>query len=86
MALVRETSSLCARRLEKQDGWRTLLAQALADRTGSGRPPTLAESVRAAATLDCLNIALEHWSADTAAADRGTLVDQAFAALAGPTT
>ncbi|MFE3071409.1 TetR family transcriptional regulator [Streptomyces sp. NPDC059247] len=84
LSLVASTSALCARRLEKQDSWRTLLAQALADRTGDTRPATLAESVRAAAALDCLNIALEHWSTDGATTDLDALVDQAFTVLTAP--
>ncbi|GAA3023233.1 TetR family transcriptional regulator [Kitasatospora albolonga] len=84
LALVAETSLLCARRLEKQDGWRTLLARALATRTGTDRSATLAQSVRAAAALDCLNIALEQWSADGARGDLGHLVDETFAVLTPP--
>ncbi|MGW1280999.1 TetR/AcrR family transcriptional regulator [Streptomyces tsukubensis] len=80
--LVRETSSLCARRLEKQDGWRTLLARALAERDGAGRSAGLVQSVLAAAALDCLNAALEHWAAAGGHPDLTALVDEAFAVLA----
>ncbi|MEU3598615.1 TetR family transcriptional regulator [Streptomyces sp. NPDC006798] len=81
-ALVRETSSLCARRLEKQDGWRTALARSLAERSGSSGPGTLAQTVRAAAALDCLNVALDHWTASDGRADLDALLDEAFAVLA----
>ncbi|MET8831697.1 hypothetical protein ABZX40_38480 [Streptomyces sp. NPDC004610] len=80
--LVRQTSSLCARRLEKQDGWRTVLARALAERSGSPDPGTLAQTVRAAAALDCLNVALDHWIASDGRANLDALLDEAFAVLA----
>ncbi|MER7045067.1 acyl-CoA-like ligand-binding transcription factor [Streptomyces jumonjinensis] len=80
--LVQETSSLCARRLEKQDGWHALLARALAERKGSGTPAGLAQSVLAAAALDCLNAALEHWAAAEGRSDLTALIDEAFAVLA----
>ncbi|GAA4627865.1 TetR family transcriptional regulator [Actinoallomurus vinaceus] len=80
--LVRGTSALCARQLEKQHGWRPALAQALAERSGSSRPATLGQSVRAAAALDCLNVALDHWTASDGRLDLVDLLDEAFAALA----
>ncbi|MEE1758101.1 MULTISPECIES: TetR family transcriptional regulator [unclassified Streptomyces] len=79
--LVRDTPALCARQLEKQHGWRPTLAKALAERHGSPGPPTLAETVRAAAALDCLNIALDHWTASDGDLDLVALLDEAFAAL-----
>ena len=80
--LVRDTSALCARQLEKQHGWRPALAQALAERSGTSRPATLGQSVRAAAALDCLNVALDHWTASDGRLDLIDLLDEAFAALA----
>jgi AcrR family transcriptional regulator len=80
--LVRETPALCARHLEKQFSWRPALAEALAERAGTGRP-TLAHSVRAAAALDCLNVALDHWLASDGDLDLVTLLDESFAALGG---
>ena len=79
--LVRETPALCARQLEKQHGWRPALARALAERAGSTEPATLAQTVRAAAALDCLNVALDHWTASEGALDLVELLDEAFAAL-----
>ena len=79
--LVRQTPALCARQLEKQGGWRTKLAQALTDRMGAGKPATLAHAVRAAAALDCLNVALDYWIASDGALDLPTLLEEAFAAL-----
>ncbi|GAA4085629.1 TetR/AcrR family transcriptional regulator [Streptomyces shaanxiensis] len=84
--LVRDTPALCARQLEKQHGWRPALARALAERAGSsaGSPAaaTLGQTVRAAAALDCLNVAVEHWSASDGRLDLVELLDEAFAALA----
>ncbi|MEV6133733.1 TetR/AcrR family transcriptional regulator [Streptomyces violaceusniger] len=82
--LVRNTPALCARLLEKQNGWRPVLAQALAERPGGDpRPTPLALSVKAAAALGCLNIALDHWTASDGRPDLTALLDEAFAALAG---
>lgn len=45
-------------------------------------PVPLALSVKAAATLDCLNIALDHWTASDGQLDLVDLLDEAFTALA----
>lgn len=79
--LVRDTPALCARQVEKQHHWRPTLARALAERHGSSEPPTLAETVRAAAAIDCLTIALDHWTASDGALDLVALLDEAFATL-----
>ena len=80
--LVFDTPDLCARRLEKQHGWRPSLARALAERSNPAQLTTLGHSVRAAAALDCLNVALDHWSASDGQLDLVDLLDEAFAALA----
>jgi AcrR family transcriptional regulator len=80
--LVRDTPALCARQLEKQHGWRPALARALAERTGSTEPPAIHQWVRAAAALDCLNVAVDHWADSDGRLDLVTLLDDAFAALA----
>ncbi|MFD4505366.1 TetR/AcrR family transcriptional regulator [Streptomyces sp. NPDC058457] len=80
--LIRDTPALCARQLEKQHGWRPALARALADRTGRTEPATLAHWVRAAAALDCLNAAVDHWADSDGRLDLVALIDDAFAALA----
>ncbi|AXG76405.1 TetR family transcriptional regulator [Streptomyces paludis] len=89
--LIRQTPSLHARNLEKQCGWRPLLAGALAERRHSGsvrsgpvRSGELDLLVRAAAALDCLDIAVDHWTAADGRPDIGDLLDAAFAALAPP--
>jgi hypothetical protein len=80
--LVQDTPALCARQLEKQHGWRPALTEALAERDDSSRSTTLIRSVRAAAALDCLNVALDHWTASNGHLDLVDLLDEAFAALA----
>jgi AcrR family transcriptional regulator len=80
--LVMQTPALCARRLEKQNGWRPALARALAERPDPGRPATIVLEVRAAAALDCLNIALDHWTASDGRLDLVDLLDETFTALA----
>jgi len=79
--LVYDTPSLCARHREKQYNWRPALAQALADRAGTEGPPTLTQSARAGAALNCLNLAVEHWAASEGRLDLVALLDEAFAAL-----
>lgn len=79
--LVQETPALCAGRLEKQSGWRPALAQALAERAGLSRSAALGPSVRAAVALDCLNVALDHWTASDGHLELDALLDEAFAAL-----
>jgi len=79
--LVQATPALCARNLEKQQCWRPELTRALADRTGAPPSATLALSVRVAAAMDCLNIALAHWSDSDGQRDLEELLDEAFAAL-----
>lgn len=95
--LVRDTPALCARQLEKQHGWRPALAHALAERSGmrvpgaegrgstdssdSSEPPTLTQWVRAAAALDCLDVALDQWTTSDGRHDLVALLDEAFTAL-----
>lgn len=80
--LILDTPALCTRQREKQHHWRPALAQALAERGGAPRPAALAPSVRAAAALDCLNIAVDHWTTSDGELDLVDLLDEAFAALA----
>ncbi|MEU1510938.1 TetR family transcriptional regulator [Streptomyces sp. NPDC005811] len=79
--LVLDTPALCARQLEKQRGWQPALADALAERSGPGQEVSLALHVRAAAALDCLNVALDHWTASDGRLDLEDLLDEAFGAL-----
>ena len=79
--LITGTPALWARQMEKQHAWHPLLAEALAARTDPPQPTTLALSVRAAAGLLCLNIALGQWTASDGQLDLVALLDEAFAAL-----
>lgn len=79
--LVMGTPALCARQREKRHGWRPALAQALAERADTPGSSMLAVSVKAAAALDCMNIALDHWTASDGRLDLVALLDEAFAAL-----
>jgi AcrR family transcriptional regulator len=82
--LIRETPALQARRLEKQCAWRPALAESLAERRDPPHSGDLALMVRAAAALDCLDIAVDHWTAAGGHLDLGGLLDEAFAALTSP--
>jgi AcrR family transcriptional regulator len=82
--LIRETPALQARRLEKQCAWRPALIASIAGRIDPPHPADLALVVRAAAALDCLDIAVDHWTAASGDLDLGELLDDAFAALAPP--
>ena len=80
--LVMGTPALWARQMERQHGWHPALAEALAGRTDPPRPMTVALSVRAAAALACLNIALGHWIASDGQLNLVALLDEAFTELA----
>lgn len=82
--LIMETPALCARSLEKQSGWRPLLAAALAERGGVAEEPTLRPTVLAAAALVCLNIAVDRWTNSDGALDLDALVDEAFGVFPPP--
>lgn len=80
--LIMRTPALCARSQEKQNGWRPAIAQALAERGDSSGPTGLGPLVRAAAAVDCLNIAVNEWTASDGRLDLDDLLDEAFAAVA----
>ncbi|RDG38003.1 acyl-CoA-like ligand-binding transcription factor [Streptomyces corynorhini] len=82
--LIMSTPALCSRQREKQHSWRPLLVRALADRADPPRAGTVALSVKAAAALECLNIALDHWLVSEGESDLVGLLDEAFAALTLP--
>ncbi|MFI1034273.1 TetR family transcriptional regulator [Streptomyces sp. NPDC020951] len=81
--LVMGTPALCTRQREKQNSWRPALAGALAERTDPPRTLSLAVEVKAMAALDCLNLALDHWTTSDGRLDLVDLLDEAFAALTG---
>nr|WP_307873799.1 MULTISPECIES: TetR family transcriptional regulator [unclassified Frankia] len=78
--LVLATPALHTRQWEKQHGWRPALARALAER-GASPQPEITHTVRAAAALDCLNIAIAHWARSDNTLNLADLLDEAFAAL-----
>ncbi|MFF3851292.1 TetR family transcriptional regulator [Streptomyces sp. NPDC002328] len=80
--LIMRTPALGARTLEKQNGWRPAIAQALAERADPPWPTLLVPSVRAAAAVDCLNVAVDGWTASDGRLDLDALLDEAFAAFA----
>jgi hypothetical protein len=75
-------TSASVRVKEKRSGWRPAIARALAERADSARPTTLGPLVRATAAVECLNIAVNHWTASDGRLDLDALLDEAFAALA----
>ena len=82
-SLVKRTPALCAKQLEKQSGWRPVLATALAQRSGTADDPgNLRPTVMAAAAVDCLNIAVDRWTDSGGTLDLEALVDEAFAVFA----
>jgi AcrR family transcriptional regulator len=78
--LVMDTPALCARQRDKQHGWLPDLAKALAERHDIVQP-TLAFVVKAAAALECLSIALDHWADSDGRVDLLDLLDETFDAL-----
>ncbi|MDA0184033.1 TetR/AcrR family transcriptional regulator [Solirubrobacter phytolaccae] len=79
--LVMDTPALRSKRSERFHGWRPLLAEAMATRTGAGPDVPMGLSVKAAAALDCMEIAIERWTASDGELDLVALLDEAFAAL-----
>jgi len=77
--LIQESPALRNRQLEKQASWLPALTRALTDR--SSQPDPLVAAVRAAAALDCLSIAVTHWSESNGEEDLAALLDQAFSAF-----
>ncbi|MQY25713.1 TetR family transcriptional regulator [Nocardia aurantia] len=76
--LILRTPALSAHSLEKQQSWRPRLVAALSARSGATE---LALSVRAAAALDCLNVAVELWAASDGQRDLVELLDGGFEVL-----
>ncbi|MET7482298.1 TetR family transcriptional regulator [Streptomyces sp. NPDC005538] len=81
--LVESTPALSAGRREKQVAWRDALARALAERAGgsASEAPPLHALVRAAAAVECMNIAVSQWTRSDGRADLDEMLDAAFAAL-----
>ncbi len=79
--LIHNSPALIARQVEMQRRWRPVLTKALAARRQAPDPPPLALAVVVAAALDCLSIAVDHWTAGDGRSDLVGHVDEAFAAL-----
>jgi AcrR family transcriptional regulator len=79
--LIRRTPALRARGLERECAWRPLLAEVLNDREEPAHLPALGRLVLAAAALDCLDIAVDHWATTGGQLDLGELLDAAFKAI-----
>lgn len=79
--LIWSTPALRAGLLERQHLWLPGISHALAERSGLGESPSVAVSVKCAAALDCLNIAIRHWTASEGRLSLIDLLDEAFAAL-----
>ncbi|GHJ41085.1 TetR/AcrR family transcriptional regulator [Streptomyces sp. TS71-3] len=85
LRLVQATPALCAGLREKQVTWRPGLTDALVRRSGAAGSSALTASVRVAAALDCLIIALEHWFGANGRVALTAVLDDAFTALAAGT-
>ncbi|WP_330255171.1 TetR/AcrR family transcriptional regulator [Nocardia sp. NBC_00565] len=84
--LIFDTPALFGRQLEKTHSWRPTLTAALAARAGLTGPIPLALEVKAAAALDCLNIAVERWAASDGKLDLEALLDEGFDTLSSVQT
>jgi len=86
LRLVWSTPPLWARLHEKQDGWRSLLAERLAERSAAGPDSPgaspLALRTRAMAALGCLMVAFDSWVKAGGQDDLDVLADLTFEALA----
>ena len=76
------TSALSAAHLDVAD-WRAPLTRALAERHGVAKPIPIGLSVKVAAALDCMGLAVSYWVAVDGEADLLDLLREAFAGLRG---
>ena len=80
--LIQATPALSNRWRQDRHRLHPGLCQALLDRRNEDGPIPLETSVRAAAALDCLIIAIEYWVQSDGERDLDQLLDEAFTALA----
>ncbi len=78
--LTRETPSLRAHQLERQEQWREQIGEALATRLDGSAHDLKIEAVVAAA-LSALDIAAKRWGESNGSGDFVTLLDEAFEAV-----
>ena len=76
------TRALSGAHLDMAD-WRAPLTRALAERHGVAGPIPIGLSVKVAAALDCMGLAVAHWVAVDGEADLVDLLREGFAALGG---
>ena len=76
------TQALSGAHLEKQD-WRTPLNRALAERHGVCEPIPISLSVKVAAALECMGLAVAYWAAADGEVDLVDLLREGFTALRG---
>jgi len=80
--LVMDTPALRSKRSDRMRDWRALLVEAMAARLDIGPDVPVSLSVKAAAALDCLEIAIDLWSGSDGERDLVALLDEAFSSLA----
>jgi AcrR family transcriptional regulator len=76
------TRTLSGTHLERAD-WRSPLMAAIAERHGIAGPVPIGLSVKVAAALDCMSLAVAHWVAVDGRADLVDLLREGFAVLGG---
>jgi AcrR family transcriptional regulator len=76
------TGTLSGAQLDRAD-WRTPLTRALAERHGVAEPVPIGLSVKVAAALDCMGLAVSYWVSADGEADLVDLLREGFAALSG---
>jgi AcrR family transcriptional regulator len=76
------TQTLSGTHLEKQD-WRTPLTHALAERHGVSGPVPIVISVKVAAALDCMALAVAYWAGADGGVDLMELLREGFTAFSG---
>ncbi len=79
------TGALSGVHLEKQD-WRTPLTRVLAERHGVSEPVPIGLSVKVAAAIECLGLAVSYWATADGEVDLVDLLREGFTALRGEGT
>ena len=76
------TRALSGAHLERAD-WRAPLTRALAERHGIAEPIPIGLSVKVAAALDCMDLAVSHWASGDGEVDLVEQLRAGFTALSG---
>jgi AcrR family transcriptional regulator len=76
------TQALSGAQLERQD-WRTPLTRALAERRGVSGPVPIGLSVKVAAAIECMGLAVSYWVAADGEVDLVDLLKEGFTTLSG---